>query len=715
VVIDNAESLLTESGQWRDDSWGRVIGALTRHKGLGRLILTSRRVPAGLTGLKVEAVDALSPDEALLLARELPNLRRLICGELPGIDRDDSRRLALGVLNIAQGHPKLLELADGQAAHPDGLAALVAAGDQAWREQGGLPDGFFMVRDASTEGASAERRGDYWRVLAAWTHAVADTLTPGERDLFWFLCCLEEPDRERWILEANWAYLWQHLHRDGEPPDLEDTLAAVTSFGLAAVRPETYAPATSYTLHPGVAEAGRGRAETPFLDTTDAEIADFWAAIFQEVTGTAEGAALHTGLMVRSGLASVPYLLRQQRWADATVLLERAFLCDPSRSNAAAMLPMIQQITRHDPSAADVLGLVLQVLDPGAGEAVLRSYLAAAVEAGDYQAASTTAGRLARLCLDSGRLANALDLADQTLAYARQANLGPWTQLLDEVQRLEVLNFMGQADHVLAEVTRLHSYLDSLPSTPGPGDLASSWDVREVLLGVGGDAALKLGRYQEALDFNKDRVASLHDRDAPVTEIASARFKEYGPLLHLGRTNQALELLLGCLHIFQESHNTRMIGNTLTALASAEDRRGHGSAAVRLQRDALRHHYRADDLPSIAASYSNLGEYLHRHARQPAEALASHLAADLICVLTGGMWTSRLIHGAATDLRELGTAAVLPVSVADLARQLGDIPGTDLPGLIRQVCPDAETAERTLRDVITQAQELAATATSDEQ
>ena len=101
------------------------------------MVVTSRRVPAALTGLRVEAVDALSADEALLLARELPNLRRLIADELPDIDRDDSRRLALGVLNIAQGHPKLLELADGQASRPDQLGVLVAAGDQAWRDQGG--------------------------------------------------------------------------------------------------------------------------------------------------------------------------------------------------------------------------------------------------------------------------------------------------------------------------------------------------------------------------------------------------------------------------------------------------------------------------------------------------------------------------------------------------------------------------------------------------
>jgi hypothetical protein len=101
--------------------------------------------------LRSLAVNALPADEALLLARELPHLNRLIRGDLPGVDRDVSRRLALGVLTIAQGHLKLLELADGQAAHPEGLAVLVAAGDQAWRDQGGLPDGFFTTGKPPTK------------------------------------------------------------------------------------------------------------------------------------------------------------------------------------------------------------------------------------------------------------------------------------------------------------------------------------------------------------------------------------------------------------------------------------------------------------------------------------------------------------------------------------------------------------------------------------
>ena len=93
------------------------------------------------------------------------------------------------MLNVAQGHPKLLELADGQARDPGRLAALVEAGGVAWRDAGGLPDGFFTDGEARASGE------DYLEVLGAWTRVVSETLPDGERVLFWFLCCLEEPHR----------------------------------------------------------------------------------------------------------------------------------------------------------------------------------------------------------------------------------------------------------------------------------------------------------------------------------------------------------------------------------------------------------------------------------------------------------------------------------------------------------------------------------------
>jgi CHAT domain len=730
IVIDNAESLLTDGGQWRDDRWGQVTGALTRHNGLGRLVLTSRRVPAGLAGLRVESVDALSPDEALLLARELPHLKALIYDELPGIDREVSRQLALGVLNVAQGHPKLLELANGQAAHPERLSALVAVGDQTWRDHGGLPDGFFSAEPASTPNATAVENptatenptaagdtsaaqrtvdaADYWHVLAAWTETVADTLSPGERDLFWFLCCLEEDDRQRAVLQDNWDDLRSRLGRDGQPPDLDPALRAIASRGLITIQDASDDTVEAYAIHPGIAEAARDQAGQPFRDAVDTEAAAFWAAAHEQASGEAGDGRVDTGLLVRAGLAAVPYLLRQHQWDQAGYLLQTAFIQDPTRANAAAVLPAIQQITRHQPRWAHTLGSVLAVTDPAAADATLRTAMTDAATRGDYEDAAIAAGRLVDLCRDRGRLAEALDLAGQKAGYARQAGLGPWTQLYDEVRRLQVLAMMGHARQVLDEATRLRDHMATLPATRGPNETIPPWDVREALLDTGRQAARLLGQHADALALNAEVVASKRGRRDPATDIARARFNDYHPLLRLGRTEEALAVLLDCRQVFQDAHDTGMLGMTLGALADTEDERGHGDAALRLQCDALRYSYLAGDVDGIAVSYHNLGNYLHRHARQPAPALASRLTAALISTLAGDGLANDSTLAAATDLRESGTAAVPPANVADLCRILGDIPGTNLPGLLAALSPDAGTAERTLRDLIAQAQELAA-------
>ena len=139
IVIDNAETLLAHDGRL-DANWAQVLGALAAHHGLGRLVVTSRN-PLGIPGLHEEAVHALSRDEAVLIAGALPNLRRLMEGRGAGTRRD--RQAVARVLEVAQGHPKLLELADGQAGEPDGLTGLLTDADRTWQELGGLPRGFF--------------------------------------------------------------------------------------------------------------------------------------------------------------------------------------------------------------------------------------------------------------------------------------------------------------------------------------------------------------------------------------------------------------------------------------------------------------------------------------------------------------------------------------------------------------------------------------------
>src|SRR4029453_14975836 len=45
VVIDNAETLLTDARTWRDPLWGLLIDTLVAHGGLSRLGGTSRHTP----------------------------------------------------------------------------------------------------------------------------------------------------------------------------------------------------------------------------------------------------------------------------------------------------------------------------------------------------------------------------------------------------------------------------------------------------------------------------------------------------------------------------------------------------------------------------------------------------------------------------------------------------------------------------------------------
>jgi hypothetical protein len=702
LVIDNAESLLTTDGQWHDKQWGAVTDALTAHAGPGRLILTSRRAPAGLTGLRAEAVDALSADEALLLARELPNLDALSRGDIPGLEHGAAQELARHALDAARGHPKLLELADGQAADPERLTALVKAGDQAWRKQGRPPRGFFEVGETAVPGE------DYLDVLAAWTKVVTQTLAPGERDLFWFLCCLEERDRERSTLDGSWAGLWAALGRDGRPPGLGETLPVLAARGLAAIRAETAGASESYAVHPAVAGTGRMEAGKPFQGAVDAEASRYWAGVFSRATGGTDEAT-DTGLLVRAGLAAVPYLMRQEQWMAAAGALERAFNRDPSKFNASAVRPAIEQIAARERRATGLLARVLLVIDHGLAENLMRGYMKTAVTRDDYSAAALAAMWLVDFCWRRGRISEARKLADTMIGYTRQAGHGPWTVLHDEVQRLQVVSATGQeADYVLAEVKRLRVHMDSLPAVPGQDETATPWHVREYLLDVGRNAARQLGLWQDALDLNAEIIASKQDRNAPAADIARARYSDYHPLLQLCRADEALALLQECRKVSEDAGDIGLLGMTFAGLADVESTLGHGNAAIRLTYDALRYKYQARNVIGMAVSYHKLGDYLLGHARQPAAALAGHLAAALICALTGAEGGDDSVRSAAIDIREAGADVAPPADAADLYRRLAGIPGTDLTSLLKEVSPGADATDQVLRALVAHARTLAA-------
>src|SRR6202042_1924625 len=92
------------------------------------------------------------------------------------------------------------------------------------------------------------------------------------------------------------------------PPGLEEALAAAAAHGGVSVG------ARSYSVQPGGAEAGRGRVGQGFQGAVDAAAADYWAGVHGRAAVASGDRPADTGLMVRAGLAAVPYLLRLGHW-----------------------------------------------------------------------------------------------------------------------------------------------------------------------------------------------------------------------------------------------------------------------------------------------------------------------------------------------------------------------------------------------------------------
>lgn len=191
----------------------------------------------------------------------------------------------------------------------------------------------------------------------------------------------------------------------------------------------------------------------------------------------------------------------------------------------------------------------------------------------------------------------------------------------------------------------------------------------------------------------------MRGRGAPDTEIAQVQFNDYFPLLRLGRLDDAVALLITCREVFERAHDIQGLGSVLGALADAEEQRGHSDVAIGLLRDALRYSYLAADTDSIQVGHHNLGNYLGRHSAQPEAALAHHLAAALVRVITSAEGAEELAQAAADDLRAGGEAA-MPADAAALCNMVSEVPGVYLDRLLAALTPAPATTDRAFRDLV---------------
>ncbi|MGA2704480.1 MAG: NB-ARC domain-containing protein [Isosphaeraceae bacterium] len=734
LVLDNLETLLTDSDGWRDPLWGEVVAALLAHDGPSRVVLTSRRVPAGLANhakVQVEPIHALSFAESVLLARELPNLKRLF-------DDEAGRALVQQTLRVVQGHPKLLELADGLAADRPALAARVAAAANELADRADVLDAFFAV-GVAREGETRQQDADFVRALQGWTAGVAGALTPTAGLLFAFLCRLEPDDRRQDILEITWKHFLARLGEGhavavtalAEPEQgLPAALAGLAAVGLVGVeRPPAIDPeqieklkamladhaelgsldpaalhrlldhlaaqATTYTIHPGVAETVRAVAEPAVLAAVDVELGNYLIVIVQhgektEMEGGGSG-------VVEGARRAAPYLLRQARRGEASILIEPMVVRDQSPDSLAFALPLLRRIVeattgteRELIDAGQLASTLSRAGRTAEAEPILRDVIARGAAQGDYRVASCVPGELCNLLQSSGRLEEALRVAEEMAGYTRQAGLGPWTQLSDEGRRLQVLADMGRYDEVLVAVEALRPQMEGLPLTSEAEEAANPWNVREALLDTGHTAALHSGRWETALALNAEVAKDMKARGADALMVARSRFNDYRPLLALRRYDDARNLLLSRRPVFEAERDIPGLGKVYIALADLEDKTGGRAEAVRFGEVGLGYTYQSGEPEDCAISHHNLAISLNRQGADPATVLAHRLAAATIRL----QMQSGLLP---TTLRDLAKSdpPPTPPSFSTVAERVEAVEGVRFQALFKRLprtAPDGDAA-----------------------
>ncbi|MFF7123262.1 CHAT domain-containing protein [Streptomyces sp. NPDC008240] len=710
LVLDNLESLLTRDGKWRDERWRLLIEAVTVPGGLSRVILTSRICPASLpAGVRTEPVHALALQESVLLAREWPHLKALIDNPARGLDDPRfGRGLAARVLAVVQGHPKLIELADGQAADPAALAARLDESDATWLTRG------IRLQDFLDTGHPQASDQDYYQVLSTWTRAAAQRLPTASEVLFTLLAGLEDEDRAPAVVDAMWPLLWPKLGHPDPAPPIDVTLGPLLEQALVAVdiNPGTTKVAR-YRIHPAVAETARSNTPPDTTNLIDNHAAQLWLGVLG--TGREREREGMGDVILRAAQAAAPYLARHNHWATLVDVLNEVLIRDTSPDTAAALLPFLQAAaeatTGTNPDLEIRCGVTharaLGRLRPTDAEPELRRLLDLVRHRGDHDAAAVIAGELANRYRDMGRFEEALTLLDQMREDTRAAGYGPWSALSIESRQLQIYMLQGHSRQVLDAVDQLRARMATLPDPPDQREAVEPWNTRETILDTGRAAAGYLNEWQRALDLNAEHLRVKKERGATEWKMAQAAFNDYGPLRALGRLDKARALLLWCRDVDEANHDISGLAKDLGALADIEDNLGHGQAAIALQRDSLRLTYTTGDITTIGIIHHNLANYLGRYTHQTEQVWAHRLAAALIAYQTN----SGLLHGrlsAIASLLHRSDALPPPASFDQVCAIVDQIDGVHLAALSAQLPRRASDDQAALDEVLALARAIPA-------
>ncbi|WP_158634434.1 CHAT domain-containing protein [Amycolatopsis sp. WAC 01375] len=662
VVLDNVDTWSTDLG------WSALLTALCQHDGASRAVITTRQEPVDLPAA-VERIGSLSRDEAVLLAGELSRLARFVRGEVAGMAADKARSLARRVIEAADGHPKLLELADGQAGDAGRLSALLNTGPSA---------------------------ADVSAPLDSWTARAVAALAPPDRRAFDLLCVLDERDRTAVVLTGL-------LEADPHTP------SAITSTGLAEMRND------DYRVHPAVAATGRELLTETELDHLVAEIAGFWTSVVKDAVAD-ERAGGSVAAVARSARSAIGYLLRAGDVRMATDAADLVLRRERSPVELGSLTPQIIQLGAAAADAGNrlrahrLLANLMALIGHPVSDNMTENLRARAIAAGELEMATVLSTDLIGRYRQAQRLDEALALAEEQIELGKQVEVGAWTQLLHENERINILVTMGRADELAEQIQALRERIKQLPPTAEDNDTVRPYWVKELVLDTIYTAALSMRDYRTCLDTAEETIRQKRARDADQSQIARATYRTCFPLMRLGNLEEAAMRLKWCRSIFTEASDTPALAATYSALGEIEDELGRPQAAVEFNQAALRHQYAARTLSGIINAHMNLGHRMSAIGGGK-RAFAHHVLAALVADATS-YWQAGSTERALTDLVVDANGDDEVTTLEDVWSLVGDdLPGLDIPSALRtlnhEVDPTQDDLDRVLANARRQATERA--------
>jgi hypothetical protein len=696
LVIDNVESLLASDGSWQDQRWELLLSAAVDHDGLSRVVLTSRVPPKPMLTdkrVRIEPIHSLSARESVLLARQLPNLGTLM---LNGIDGDlaGGRQLVRRALQVVQGNPKLIELADAQAADPKVLRERIAEADKAWADRGDL-GAFFASGEPDGEIAPE----DFLEVIESWTDSITQQLPPAERTMFKLLCCLEEEDRIHHMVESLWTVVGKGELGDDAEDDLWKTVSGVAAQGLVDL--ESYGPLKRFRLHPAVESAGLSSVDDELKKRIDGVAADFWVAIHREALKRND-----SQMVVRAGLRVAPYLLRLDKPEQAALYASSSVIRDISIPTLATAMPILERAVRAaegTPSEFQTKAVLVRArafLSVEQAIPELQELQELAEQREEFSRVLILLVDLFDACVRTHRLEQAEQMLAEIFRVRERMDLGPWTRFSHEVLRLRLMLENKEHEKVLEELPVLTEQMEAIGDAPN-GDIASSWNVRESLLGIGVSAALWLRQWEQALELNEAIQASEEEREAPDLKRAWTAFGTFGPLVELGRLPEAEKVLLQLQRTLEASGDLRQLGEVFGGWAILEMKRKNSADAIAFSHKAIRHSYAEGDPHALVTDHNNTASVIVNGDGDPEDAIAHRLAAALISLGAQGEYP-RSIYMLAVTLSESGPDG-LPRDFEDLCARLERIDGCEFSGLCARLGITEENGDEIIGRVVTDA------------